>query len=326
MYARMLIHRRRTWVTVTDAAVLAGIAMATELIVPVSWLGSGKSWLLPFLAFACACYQYYAGLILGSAAAAAVVAAAVVGTARAVPPGGSFDSIHTAIWTIVLVGLARVFWTLVMRGGRLADRSLADTVRAQSDQVVAREIRAEQLEHNRRLHDTAATTLLMVGLGQVGDTDLLRAQARRDVTALREHAQYDHRGTLPTVHTDLVEVLQAAIGVSPLTVDLQCPAHVDLPGPAVRALAGAAGEALSNVARHTDKDACRIVVSGDETGVQIQIIDTGDGFDPSVVSDRCRGVRDSIRARMAAAGGLATINSNRGVGTRVVLEWPDVGR
>lgn len=318
-YAWTLTHRRHISVTIVDPVVLVAMAMSTGQIVPVSWLTSGKSWLLPFLAFACACYQYYAGWLLGTVAAGAVVTAAVIGTAMAVPPGGSFDSIHTAIWTVVLVGLARVFWTLVTRGGRRADQTLADTVRAQADQAVAREVRAEQLEHNRRLHDTAATTLLMVGLGQAGrNKALLRAQAERDVTALTVH---DHRSSIP--YEDLIEALLPTLDLVPLSVEFDRSRRIVLPTPVVRAFVGAAAEALNNVVRHTDQDSCSLIASGDTNHVTVEITDAGSGFDGSRVSTMARGLRDSIRGRMEAAGGHATVISVAGSGTRVVLEWPD---
>jgi hypothetical protein len=321
LYAWLLMHVPRGWVTVLDAAVLSLMALSTSQIVPVSWSMSGKSWLLPFLAFACACYQYYAGWLLGSTAAALVVAAAIVGTSHAVPAGGSFDSIHTAIWTFVLVSLARVFWTLVVLGGRRADRSLAETARARADQVVAREIRSDELEHHRRLHDTAATTLLMVGLGQAGrNVELLRAQARRDVAALSENTGP------PRPLADLLGALTSAIELVPLRVDLEQSRHIVLPGPVAAAIAGATTEALNNVVRHTAESGCRVIVAGDRNAVRTQIIDNGGGFDPTTVSPQRRGVRDSIRGRMTAVGGRAEVASALGSGTCVTLEWPDADR
>jgi signal transduction histidine kinase len=35
------------------------------------------------------------------------------------------------------------------------------------------------------------------------------------------------------------------------------------------------------------------------------------------------GLRESVRGRMAAAGGRATVDATPGRGTRIVVEWPD---
>ena len=314
-YSWALIRRPDPWVTVIDAAVLSGVALSSSWIVSPNWLISGKSWLLPFLAFACVAYQYYASPLLGSLAALAVLTSMIIGTSIAVPARGSFDSVHTAIWSIVLVVLARVFWILVHRGGRRADAALAAAARARQEQLLAQEIRADELEHNRRLHDTAATTLLMVGLGQARrSASVLTAQARRDVEALSGQLE---------LNTDLVAEIAAVIDLAPLAVDYRYPNRLHLPSAVVHAMKGATQEALGNIVRHTAVNTCVVAVAGDEAGVCIEIIDTGDGFDALSVSSRGRGLSESISSRMTGVGGSAVVASCLGSGTSVQLMWPD---
>ncbi|QTR04639.1 hypothetical protein J7S33_07265, partial [Saccharothrix algeriensis] len=129
---------------------------------------------------------YYASAALGGVAALVVVLGVVTGTTVAIPAGGEADSLVTAVWSAALAVLARVLWTLVKRGGTRADELAAEAEDARSARAVAAEVRAAQQEYNRRLHDTAASTLLMVGVGEVSrHSDLLVAQAKRDLEALR---------------------------------------------------------------------------------------------------------------------------------------------
>jgi len=82
------------------------------------------------------------------------------------------------------------------------------------------------------------------------------------------------------------------------------------------------GEALRNVARHAGTDRADVSVRDAGDGLVVEVSDQGRGFDPRLVAASRRGISESIRARMEAAGGGAEIISAPGEGTRVVLRWP----
>ncbi|GAA1332457.1 sensor histidine kinase [Saccharothrix algeriensis] len=318
VYVRLLLVGPRRWVTITDAAVLAGVGLTSPWSVPTAWFADGRSWVLPFTAFACVGYQYYASAALGGVAALVVVLGVVTGTTVAIPAGGEADSLVTAVWSAALAVLARVLWTLVKRGGTRADELAAEAEDARSARAVAAEVRAAQQEYNRRLHDTAASTLLMVGVGEVSrHSDLLVAQAKRDLEALRSWEE-----TLPTC-PDLVQLLRAAIELVDLTVVLDAPEQVVLPPRVARTLVDAAAEALSNVMWHAGVLTCHVDVRVEKTGVLVRVTDKGTGFDPPGETTAGRGLRDSIRERMSAIGGSALVHSAPGKGTTVGLRWSE---
>ncbi|RPI20640.1 MAG: ATP-binding protein [Actinobacteria bacterium] len=90
------------------------------------------------------------------------------------------------------------------------------------------------------------------------------------------------------------------------------------------AIVQAAAEAMANAARHSGAAQVSVFVEASPEAVDVFVGDQGSGFDPeSVPADR-RGIDDSIRARMARAGGTATITTSLGEGTEVHLrkEWP----
>lgn len=76
-----------------------------------------------------------------------------------------------------------------------------------------------------------------------------------------------------------------------------------------------------NVRRHAGDVAAEVTLSTDG-GMTVIVKDEGTGFDPSSIPAVRRGVRDSILARMAIAGGHASVQSAPGHGTTVVLKVP----
>ena len=54
--------------------------------------------------------------------------------------------------------------------------------------------------------------------------------------------------------------------------------------------------------------------------------DRGRGFEPAEVPSDRHGITESIRGRMARAGGRATVTAAPGAGTEVALELPVDGQ
>lgn len=81
----------------------------------------------------------------------------------------------------------------------------------------------------------------------------------------------------------------------------------------------AAREAMVNAAKHAGVD--RVDVYAEHLGGELSVYvrDRGLGFAPDSVPEDRHGVRDSILGRMERAGGTATIASEPGEGTEVVL-------
>ena len=71
------------------------------------------------------------------------------------------------LWMLAMAAMSRAAWVLVTRAAERADRMAAEAERARRESAVAEAERAEERELANSLHDTAATTLLMVGTGQV---------------------------------------------------------------------------------------------------------------------------------------------------------------
>jgi signal transduction histidine kinase len=205
----------------------------------------------------------------------------------------------------------------LIRMAELRVASAVDTARAQRQnaevtQRVTTAVREYDREQLRLLHDTVASTLLLVGQGSSLAPDRLAQQARRDldvlgdpqpespepvelVGALRELAVHHHTATRFT-------------GADTLWVSAQIG----------RCLISVTREALTNVDRHAYASA----VTLDIAPHRIVITDDGRGFD-ATAPRLGYGITHSMTARMLSLGGSVAVTSTSGHGTTTTLTWPN---
>lgn len=318
MYVREIRRPIGEWLTWIDISLLALLSVSVKWTVPASWMASGQSWLVPFVSFAAVSYQFYALRRTGAAAAVLLAIAMVAGLALALPAGTWSDSLITAAWSLVLCLLGRMLRVLVERGGRAARRSAAALEALRREQQVAQAVRSDERRMLDTLHDTAASTLLMVGVGAVDQEGgrTLVDRAARDLAVLESIPEPQ------AAYADLVESIRSACTGQGIDVGFEGPREYPFDGEVVRAIAGAAGEAVRNAARHAGTPAVHVRVTADGDGVAVQVTDRGRGFDPARVTIGRRGMRESIMRRMADVGGAAGVDSTPKAGTVVRLRWP----
>ncbi|MGN9783102.1 sensor histidine kinase [Nonomuraea sp. ZG12] len=297
-----------------DVVVLLGLFSSSFWTDAVADRNTG--WLRLLVTFACVTYQWHTSTALGGAAAIAAGGGAVALLMAAGAWEVDASLVTGTMWAVPAAALSRAAWTLVRHAAKRADLMAAEALRARGEALVAAAVRAEEREQVNSLHDTAATTLLMVGTGQVSsDAGWLAPQARRDLGRLRSVG-----GRAPE-EADLVDLLRADLAVTHLTVDFDGPERLPLPFGVARTITDAAGEALTNVRRHSGTTRATVRLRGDARALRLDIADQGRGFSPHDVPGTRRGVRESIRGRMESVGGTATIASAVGEGTQVRLEW-----
>lgn len=275
---------------------------------------ANTGWLRLLIMFAGVTWQWHTSAVTG------LVAAAVAGGASStlIIAGDPADPtlLQSQMWAPAMAAMSRVAWVLITRAAERADRMAAEAEQARTDAAVTAAMRAQERELANSLHDTAATTLLMVGAGQVPPgANWLAAQARRDLDRLRSD------GEPPPDHADLVRLLRDDLDGGYLTVDLDGPARLPLPFDVATAIAGAVQEALNNVHRHAGTDRATIRLRGDDQALWVEIADRGKGFDVRGAPSTRRGLRESVHGRMSRVGGTAVITSAEGSGTAVRLAW-----
>jgi hypothetical protein len=241
---------------------------------------------------------------LGIAAAYACGAAAVTGWEN-------LSSITALYYFAVQCVTASAIRFMLLRAASAVDQ--ARTLRAEAEvaQRVTDAVRDYEHEQLALLHDTAASTLLMVGHGTSLPASRLAAQARRDLHLIREGAWEN-----PPPRVELVAALRDCTAHLSTPVEFDGAEQVWLSGRAAQPVIAAAREAMNNVDRHARASLLRVTVS--ETSVRLQ--DDGVGFDVEKPRQG-HGVDDSIIGRMARAHGQARIVSRPGAGTLTELCW-----
>lgn len=250
---------------------------------------------------------------------------------RLTPAGGGasvgravLDSVFAAILGAGILILAE----LLRRAAADVDTAQAGAVSRYADAVRAHATEVERTQVDSILHDGVLTTLLSAGRAHSAEErGLAVALARASMSRLTSAAHSPMTGVgtvgLVSVRDRLEAGLKhvdpdARITTPDLAGDLQLSADI------AQSLGDAAAQALVNSRQHAGDGASRWVSVAHEDGVAVIVVgDDGAGFDTSVRSERL-GVRVSILERIAAVGGLATIESAPGAGTVVTLRWPVV--
>jgi len=200
---------------------------------------------------------------------------------------------------------------MVQRVAAAVDRARAARQAAELERDIDDAVRAYEQEQLSLLHDTAASTLMMVGQDSELDPARLAGQARRDLDLLSGTTWTDTSGPV-----ELVAALRHCAQHRITPVRFAGRVELLLDGRTAGPLTAAVAEVLNNVDRHS-RAASAVITVSDRA---VTVADDGVGFDPARVR-RGRGVDTSITARMRAAGGAATIVSAPGAGTEVTLTW-----
>lgn len=183
----------------------------------------------------------------------------------------------------------------------------------------------ERAELAAQLHDSVLQTLVLIqrsaGSGRSAEAVAL---ARRQERELRSWL-YGDGGRIGGEATTLAAALEAVAGEVEadhgIEVELVTVGDRPVDEP-VRAVVAAAREALVNAAKHAGAASVDCYAEASEGSVRVYVRDRGAGFDPATVAPDRRGIADSITARLARAGGRATVTSQPGAGTEVALEVP----
>lgn len=231
----------------------------------------------------------------------------------------AFDVSFTLILGAVLVALGWMF------------RSVAngvDDARGRAVALYTEAAAAEAAEHERvavaaLMHDSVLAALIAA---ERADTDRARDlavdMAREALTRLANAEAPAQEGSDEPVQIELLaEDLRRAVVQMGVSVEIEQFGHGAVPDRVARAMALAARQAIGNAVAHASGRGLAVVVEGHgDTGLTVKVSDTGGGFDPEQVGADRLGIRASILARMAAVGGVATIDSDRH-GTIVTLGW-----
>jgi signal transduction histidine kinase len=194
---------------------------------------------------------------------------------------------------------------------------------ARGEQLAAERERARQY---RLVHDSALQTLEAVAKGWGGGDTQLRQRALRESQRLRLALRDNRAGSGEAegpaslrFRLGLLVAEFATLGLNVEYVDAEL--DITASKAVTCALCEATREALTNVAKHAAVSAAVVRVATADKGIELSVLDHGQGFDESQLSGGF-GITNCIRRRIAEVGGQAEIRSAPGEGTLVRLWSP----
>ncbi len=233
----------------------------------------------------------------------------------------------------ILSGVVSVLFSGLLAGAALALVSAGDTqdalaqhTRALAARDAASRTRSrEQARINSIVFDEVMTALELAATSPL--TDEVTGAARAALERIRTIGSGSHQ-TVDYSPDDLLAALRAAASDVEGTVEFW---HREwgtgrIAAEVVEALSEATAEAVRNSLQHAAPDGrlvTRVVnVTIADDVVQVEVEDSGVGFDVRAVNERKMGLRVSVMERMQAlAGGSAHVDSRPGRGAVVTLRW-----
>lgn len=234
---------------------------------------------------------------------------------------GGTDVVGTLLPRLVFECLlARLGFVLLRQSARRVDelRERRSALARAEAALLARH--RQEREYLALLHDTAASTFLLVTVqAKETDPEQVAEYARHDLAVLTGTAG---GATAQDSTVDLTAALHTVVGRGQLAVDVSTEDTPLVPASVALAFVRAVREALANVERHAEVGTAVLSMHGEGDRVVVTVTDRGVGFHPDEVTRSRRGIRSSVVERMVAIGGSATITSRPGAGATVRLVWP----
>jgi signal transduction histidine kinase len=303
------------------------VAVCCEVLVsrafPLGEAASPHNWVVgPIYGTAVTVAVYASGRVTAMVTAL-LTAAWLAGTWPDTASPSSLTLLNNAVAIVVFAIVARFGARILFQAAEQADAAARIALNAQRREAAIEARDSERRRQYAKLHDTVLHTLENIARG-VWEVHSRQAQqnCERDAEYLRGLIS----GSAEDVPTDLGSALagvardRSAPGA--LRINQQFDAlPAGIPARVADALTGAACEALNNAAKHANVDEVWLTASGDGSGgVTVMVVDRGTGFDPDAPSNGF-GLTQSIRHRIAEAGGNIMISSAPGEGTVVEMSW-----
>ena len=255
----------------------------------------------------------------------------IYGVIRALPEGGGGPwqlGLFNAIYAIILGGAVLVLVTMLRAAASSVDDAQGLALDRYSRAVRQHATEVERVQVDSIVHDSVLTTLLSAARADgPQEKKLAGAMASNAMRHLREAALVTpDDGSTVRFRSLCDRIVEAARDMqSPFSIRMRSIDTRIIPAAQAEALYSAAVQAMVNSVQHAGGPEVKrwVRISGAEGGmIEIEIGDSGAGFDPSAVAEGRLGVQRSILARTINAGGHAQVDSAPGKGTTVLLTWP----
>jgi signal transduction histidine kinase len=240
--------------------------------------------------------------------------------------GGTSDpivSLEDSTYVTLLGGTVLGLFILVRDAVSKVDAANTTAINSAILQASVDAAERERQRIDALVHDHVLNTLLLAAKAQGGDAQKSAAKSAREAIASLHAAAEEPTGGQVTTLGLFRALRKAAIQIIPkIEVRVLSGGTESIPEEVAKALAEAIIQAMDNVARHAKTSRASLTLSALEPGgVFIELRDFGIGFRLDRIPRDRIGVRTSIFARLEAVKGKATIDTQPGLGTKVILEW-----
>ena len=251
---------------------------------------------------------------------------------RLTPDGGSATAAHAALdsaYSVILGGTIMVIVTMLRHAAATVDSAQSTALERYSFAVRQHATEVERVQVDSIVHDSVLTTLLSAARAFTPEAKELSARmAGQAIGQLREAAlvvpddgSTVRLSTLARRIADAAETLGGRFELRARDIGTR-----SIPALAADAVYSAAVQAMVNSQQHAGSEAQVsrwLTIRGTgAAGIEVEVGDTGRGFDFGEVSRERIGLRVSIIERISRAGGFAAIDSEIGEGTVVSIRWP----
>lgn len=235
----------------------------------------------------------------------------------------SFDGVTFAGW-VLMMGLLALLRNRALTGRR----AQTELYRAARDEIQADVRHGFNQRATALLHDTVLNQLAVITAAGPRLPDSARAAIRADLEAIVGHEWFvggepTDRGPGGSGRADrLREAVDEAAGDLLVTIEGDLSGLDALDGETFDELGRAIVQCVTNVRQHAQTDRVEIVVGATAHDLSAMVIDGGRGFVVDMRTDGRLGVVTSIVGRLETVGGSATVWSQPGRGTSVLLRVP----
>jgi signal transduction histidine kinase len=262
-----------------------------------------------------------------------IVTPVVYGLVRMTPSGGgkSWESaaLDTA-YAIVLGGAVLILITLLRQAAASVDTAQSTALDRYAHAVRQHATEVERVQVDSIVHDSVLTTLLSAARAYTPEAKELATRMARNAMGHLKDAAATSPDDDATVSMDqLAHRIMGATATLSAPFGLRTERIEDgmIPVQSAEAVYSAAVQAMVNSLQHAGDDDVRrwlTIQASASGGIQVEVGDTGAGFDVDTVPTERLGLRVSIIERVANAGGTVEIESAAGRGTVIRITWPQL--
>lgn len=188
----------------------------------------------------------------------------------------------------------------------------------------------------RNLHDAVSqilfsSTLIAEAIPRLWEMEPDAVPSRLEqIRTLNRSALAEMRTLLLELHPErlleteisqlLHQLVVGVLGQAHLHITLKIPPRLDLPPDIHEAVYYLTQEALNNVVKHAEASQVTVQLQREDRRLVLTVADNGRGFDPDHISPTSLGLTN-LRERARTTGGVFTIQSQVGHGTRLTVYW-----